>query len=195
MKPMQFLFVLLPLSVLSLFSCSERSVCDDVMCENGGICLDGTCDCPVGFTGVHCQERATPDYIRITTLTVTRFPELKDNSTWDASDGPDLFFRLFNEKIVIGQPDYLVENAIVDRTYQFDFHFIDITDPAHTYTLQLLDFDGVDIKEDFLGEITFIPFENEKGFPETITLDNGGPIAFTMTVDYYYNNHHDWSDK
>ena len=188
---MQLVFIILPLILISFFSCTEQGACDNVMCENGGVCLDGTCDCPTGFIGAHCQERAVPDYIRIRTLTVTRFPGLKENNSWDELDGPDIFFRLLDEKYPIGQPDNLVENATASQPYQFKFHFIEITHPSHTYRLQLLDYDGVDTKEDFMGEITFIPNEKMKDLPASITLDDGGPVAFTMTVEYYYNNNND----
>ena len=29
-----------------LFSCSSEDACDMVNCLNGGVCNDGTCDCP-----------------------------------------------------------------------------------------------------------------------------------------------------
>ena len=188
MKPIKFLFASLPLLLLNFYSCSERSSCEDTMCMNGGVCLDGTCNCPTGFEGVHCQERSTPDYIRITSLTLIRFPEVNEGKTWDDADGPDIFFRLYDGKTVIAQPDYLIENAAISHIMPFDFHFIELSKPESTYRLDFFDYDGVGTKEEFMGSNTFIPFDKLKGFPKSITIDDGGPIAFTMTVDYYYNN-------
>lgn len=37
---------------LTLNSCND---CKDVVCNNGGICEDGTCDCPNGFSGASCE--------------------------------------------------------------------------------------------------------------------------------------------
>jgi hypothetical protein len=51
-----------------------------------------------------------------------------------------------------------------------------------------LDFDGLTTKDDFMGEIKFVPFDPAKGTPETIVLDDGGPVAFVMTVKYFYEN-------
>lgn len=38
--------------VLFITSCSDP--CEDIICLNGGICIDGTCDCPEGWTGIDC---------------------------------------------------------------------------------------------------------------------------------------------
>ncbi len=191
MKSIKFLAGIFPLLLLNLYSCSEKSSCENTMCLNGGICLDGTCDCPKGFEGTHCQERAKPDYMRITSLTLTRFPNSNENEAkpWDASDGPDIFFRLFDGPLVIAQPDKLIENANMLRPTQFDFHFIELNKPEAVYHLDLFDYDGIDIPDEFMGSISFVPFDRSKGFPQNIILDDGGTIAFTMTVDYYYNNY------
>ena len=42
------------ISLLFFFSqCSEP--CGDMACKNNGICVDGVCDCPEGFTGTTCE--------------------------------------------------------------------------------------------------------------------------------------------
>lgn len=52
--PMRFpLF--LALSILLIIGC--RNPCKDLNCQNGGECVDGTCDCPDGFYGSQCESQ------------------------------------------------------------------------------------------------------------------------------------------
>ncbi len=53
---MSKLFPILMMAVLFASSCSNP--CEDVICLNGGVCDDGTCICPEGFTGDNCQLAA-----------------------------------------------------------------------------------------------------------------------------------------
>ncbi|RYD79560.1 MAG: hypothetical protein EOP53_09460 [Sphingobacteriales bacterium] len=34
---------------------AKPNPCDTVNCQNGGICDDGTCMCPTGYSGAHCE--------------------------------------------------------------------------------------------------------------------------------------------
>ena len=186
MRPIQFLFIISLLTVITLLSCNERS-CENTMCENGGICNDGSCDCPEGFMGTYCETRAIPDKMRITSLTLTRFPVTKHNVTWDEFSGPDIFFRIYEGSRPVAQPLHLYEDASAFNTYQFFIGLIEIENITNTFSIKLLDYDGRDTKEDLMGEIEFIPFNPEKGYPETIILDDDGPVAFEMTVEYIYH--------
>jgi len=47
------------LSVLS--GC--RDVCKDVQCKNGGTCIDGSCNCPDGYSGPDCGTNITANFI------------------------------------------------------------------------------------------------------------------------------------
>ncbi|MCH2215684.1 MAG: calcium-binding EGF-like domain-containing protein [Flavobacteriales bacterium] len=45
------------LAGLILLACQEddEARCEDLTCFNGGVCVDGICDCPLGFTGFNCE--------------------------------------------------------------------------------------------------------------------------------------------
>lgn len=50
----KFLLVLsLSIFLITLHSCSDP--CDSVTCLNDGLCANGTCECPPGYTGSFCQ--------------------------------------------------------------------------------------------------------------------------------------------
>lgn len=49
-----FLLVLCLLFIVA--SCNEdTNPCQDVQCQNGGVCQDGTCQCPPGWGGLDCS--------------------------------------------------------------------------------------------------------------------------------------------
>ncbi|MCC6412622.1 MAG: hypothetical protein IT270_13240 [Saprospiraceae bacterium] len=59
---------LLAAVLLALLACNDEPNCPD--CLNGGVCNDGSCDCPEGFTGDSCQTEKVPlsvtiDYVQL----------------------------------------------------------------------------------------------------------------------------------
>jgi hypothetical protein len=54
----RFFFLSIVLAMLSWYGCADD--CENVNCENGGICIDGRCDCPEGFTGQRCEVELDP---------------------------------------------------------------------------------------------------------------------------------------
>jgi len=47
-------------SILIILISCRGDGCADVICENGGICIDGSCDCPEGFFGRKCEFQLDP---------------------------------------------------------------------------------------------------------------------------------------
>ncbi len=63
MKTSRILFrtiisVVLMISILSIHSCKEYP-CENIVCQNGGACEEGICDCRIGFLGEFCEEYDT----------------------------------------------------------------------------------------------------------------------------------------
>jgi len=52
--------ITLILIAVSIYGCQKADPCDDLTCYNGGICVDGTCDCPPGYSGVNCDVEPDP---------------------------------------------------------------------------------------------------------------------------------------
>ena len=46
---------------VALISCTPDP-CKDVVCQNGGTCLEGTCDCADGFVGTFCEGALVGNY-------------------------------------------------------------------------------------------------------------------------------------
>ncbi|MEZ4722738.1 MAG: calcium-binding EGF-like domain-containing protein [Flavobacteriales bacterium] len=52
----KLLYLVLVLGLATYFeSCKEDDPCENVMCMNGGTCVDGTCSCLDGFDGTTCE--------------------------------------------------------------------------------------------------------------------------------------------
>ncbi|GAB4403236.1 MAG: hypothetical protein OHK0039_02120 [Bacteroidia bacterium] len=56
--------------MVGLFS-SCADPCKGVACQNGGVCLDGTCDCADGYEGTNCETEIRAKFIASYTVTET----------------------------------------------------------------------------------------------------------------------------
>jgi hypothetical protein len=47
---------------MSVTGCKDKP-CDVVVCANSGVCVDGTCDCQLGYEGIHCETAMRDKYL------------------------------------------------------------------------------------------------------------------------------------
>jgi hypothetical protein len=189
MKPIRNYSISMMLVSLLFVACSDEP-CETQMCHNGGVCIDGLCDCPERYTGPECNDQVTPDVMRITSVKLLRFPGFRpnDDKMWDVTDGPDVYFRLMHGDEPVAQPVVLVENADPTQQYQFNISLVDMKTVLDEYTMQLFDYEAIGVEPQFMGEVAFTPYHTTNGFPTEIMLDNGGPVAFHVTVEYLYKH-------
>ena len=72
---MKNLFSKSAMSVLALstalFFSSCKDECKDVTCNNGGVCVEGACDCAVGYEGTDCSTETRAKFVGTYTVTGT----------------------------------------------------------------------------------------------------------------------------
>jgi hypothetical protein len=148
-----FLFVFPVLFLTGFSACIETDPCMEVICENGGYCDEGDCDCPEGYTGVYCETALIPKYLRAYELKVNSFPYYRDNGTnWDNGSTADVMGRLY----VNGTP-MTHTNTVEDAFWGVELEFnhkvrLNIDDEIK---IQLYDMDSSTTGES-MGYYTFV---------------------------------------
>ncbi len=100
-----YLIVLTTLSILS--GCGDK--CNDVDCQNGGTCIDGTCSCPDGYTGSDCQTVTRDLYLgtynvtescpNLSTYTVNIFADTSSLFNVNIANFSNLFSNPVNAEV------------------------------------------------------------------------------------------------
>lgn len=81
-------FFLSAVLMLIFFSCNNP--CEDVECKNGGVCLDGNCECSEGYSGDDCGTEVRSVFIGTFNVTET-CPNLVTYTVNIAADSNDVF--------------------------------------------------------------------------------------------------------
>lgn len=45
------------------YTACNKDECKDVVCQNGGTCVTGTCNCPTGYEGTNCETLSRAKFI------------------------------------------------------------------------------------------------------------------------------------
>ena len=185
---MQKIILVLLLGVFFL-SCGKEYPCENVTCRNGGICANGVCNCPVGFTGSDCSLQQKPARINIRSATITKFPVTRPNgNSWDFSDGPDIYLMLLlnNVEIANNRLQTIANTISTPVTFTNLPLGFEMSDATNQYVLRVMDRDDFGPDEE-LGSIFFTPYQSTNGFPELLFVDcSVCNVAFVLTVTYEF---------
>lgn len=73
-------FTMLALSTALFFS-SCKDECKDVTCNNGGVCVEGACDCATGYEGSDCSTETRAKFVGTYSVTGTVTCPVTGNGT------------------------------------------------------------------------------------------------------------------
>ena len=193
-----FLFIsMVALSVLVSGGCKKKNAdpCEGKTCLNGGACNDGTCSCPLGYTGEDCGTQITPTKITITGVRVTKFSALNGNDKWDkllplpADKNADIYAVI---KTVVGGTE-IYKTSTIDEADQQTYTFPnpqqrDVTNLIQDYNIELLDEDsGLEQGDDSMGNFNFKIYTETNKFPTKLVVANtAGTLEFELSLSYTY---------
>jgi hypothetical protein len=152
-----------------------------------GECIDGTCYCDDGWSGIDCRIQKDPSAIKIYRIDIISFPQFNPNGgAWDNGSNPDIYilFRKGTQYLYL-QPNYF-NNAIHNHLYSvYPQDSITITDLFADYSLSLIDYDESS-QHTYMGGIGFKIYNDRNDFPATI-VQTYQSLSFRMYVKYEWN--------
>ncbi len=85
-----------------LLSGCKKDPCDNTVCENGGTCIDGVCECAFGYDGEFCENELFGTSLTIDSLEILSYPDPTSSELWDSDydssdvqSNPDILIRIF----------------------------------------------------------------------------------------------------
>lgn len=166
------LFIVLLMAAISCDkSTTQADLCEGVICNNGGNCVNGDCACPPQYTGPDCGQEKVPVKMRAGSISLVSFPLTDTNGAgWDVFDGPDVFIQITQGSTVVYTSGF-VEDLTTGHTYTDMVEFIS---PQATYTVSVWDYDDGLTAPDLLGGVNFTPYQSGLDFPTFLPIQCGG---------------------
>ncbi len=178
------------LFVLSLTGCKEddsTDPCDGVICMNGGTCMGGECICPQRWSGVSCEEQVEPFEIEVWRIGLRRYPLTRpDGTDWDPDGGPDLAIEVRYGGQQLFGPFEVIYNTDGSQIYSWDMD-IRLDTPGDEYQFLLWEIDDILAGDrELMGQMNFLSYTDDNGFPDIVEIDEGGDLAIRLFVEYRY---------
>ena len=176
---------LLLLFAVSTITCKKSDPCEGVTCQNGGICKNGDCDCPPGYTRALCQLEVVPSSIKIESVRINYFPTTDGGVSWDLLDGPDVYLIIKDGAQVLYTGPFF-EDAVLGQNLTFYPSYTDFF-PERPLTFEVWDWDDNITAPDFMGAIEGKMYRAGQGFPAQFTMQCGAcVVSFDVQVSYTY---------
>jgi hypothetical protein len=171
----------------------ESDPCEDIVCLNDGVCVDGTCDCPEGYWGNDCSIENTPSSITITKVTVVNFPSTDGGENWDPSfcggSRADIFVIIVdaNDNQYYGSEFY--EDAVPGAKQEFTHNLpYTVHGNLNDHRIRLYDYDtGSCAPSDYIGGYIFNYHYSGENFPRKLTITNSSSnLHFELDLEYSF---------
>lgn len=176
---------------LLAFSCgnddSDENLCENIECNNDGICIDGSCNCATGFEGPTCDIQKTVVGVKLTQVTVKNFPVTDAfGGGWDDDSKADITFQIVLGTDVLYLHSPFVENANPDDDHFFQIPDLTLIDLNSDYVIEILDDDELEGGTfDVIDSYIFSIYSESSGFPNRIEL-RGGSTQVDLDIDYLF---------
>lgn len=178
-------------ALLALASCQkdpaeiQEDLCKGVICQNGGYCVNGECECPPQYTGPSCAQEVPPVKMRVAYIGITSFPPTDPNGAgWDVFDWPDVYLQISKGGVILWESGFY-EDLAGPALWEANFEF---SDPTATYLISVYDYDDGITADDPMGGITFTPYRPGQKFPTSYPVQcSGCTVAFELTGISYFH--------